>query len=579
MARRLSSILLVCVVALIAYRATRSPFYVRVYANPTTAPFVGPNPWTDASAPEFGISGNGSTDDTAAMSAAIAACPTSGCAIFIPNGANVLVTSCLQVTKPIHFFTFARVVNGNAEVNETGFSTKTANCIFQAGTINNGSASHLGPTWENLFFRDTSAGKNTALGGVFITDTNNANCFHCSFEDFGLPATAAPPAPSIAAAGSGTNWWVETACVNNVGGKTKASAESTLSNQGATLTVTGLTAGNCPAPMTGYVVFSSTAGSGQETIQSGSSCTLNAAGTGCGLGNNWVGTQTAGSLTLKAVQYDTSAGFGWLQDANSGASGTAQDSSYGMILNPQCRGTQECYILDGGFLTVIGGHANAPANYAFLVNNYQAAQLMLYGGGMELANTTTQRGIILNSQSSSSINGFKFEGSVNANTNVTCAEVNTSRNSFLGDTWVKCGAALIQENAGVASNTYDIHLATNNAATTAITGLTAEDIVIGDNHNGNSPVGAQFPIMTVSRRLNQSAANTYAGTATLAGNPGTVTVTFPNSGYASAPVCTANDTSGFVSPIKVVTTASNVTISENAASTDTVSYICVGNPN
>lgn len=459
----------------------------------------GLDPWIDVSAANVGVVGNGVADDTAAMNTALSLCPTSGCTIFIPAGFNVLVSACLQIptNKIIHIYAASKGGNGNSEGSEAGFSTKTANCIWQVGNINNGSASWFGARFSNLFFRDTSASNNTALGGVFISDTNNSICDNCSFEDFNRPSVSAPPAPTIAAAGTGTNWFVETTCVNNVGGETVHSAESTLVNAGATLTVTGLTAGNCPSPSTGYRVWASTSASGAETIQSGSSCTLNAAGTGCGLGNNWVGAVSAGSLTLKAVQYDTSSGFGWLQSANSGASGTFQDSSYGHIINPQCRNTQECFILDGGLTTVTGGHLTAPVNYGYLVNNYQAAQLLLNGGGMEVANTTTTRGIIVNSQSSSVIEGFKFEGVTNGNTNVTCAEVNTSRNMFLGDTWIKCGKALIQENAGIGNNTYDIQLQVINLASPLITGLTANDIVYGNTSNGG--IGTQIPTLILGQ--------------------------------------------------------------------------------
>jgi hypothetical protein len=78
----------------------------------------------------------------------------------------------------------------------------------------------------------------------------------------------------------------------------------------------------------------------------------------------------------------------------------------------------------------------------------------------------------------------------------------------------------------------------------------------------------------VSQHLNQGAANTFAGTVALAS--GTATVTFPT-GYNSAPVCVANDTSA-IATVRVQTTATTLTLSQSSG-TDTIMYMCVGNPN
>ena len=78
----------------------------------------------------------------------------------------------------------------------------------------------------------------------------------------------------------------------------------------------------------------------------------------------------------------------------------------------------------------------------------------------------------------------------------------------------------------------------------------------------------------ISQHLNQGAANTFAGTVALAA--GTATVTFPTA-YNSAPVCTANDTSA-IATVRVQTTASTITLTQSSG-TDTIAYICVGNPN
>jgi Pectate lyase superfamily protein len=78
----------------------------------------------------------------------------------------------------------------------------------------------------------------------------------------------------------------------------------------------------------------------------------------------------------------------------------------------------------------------------------------------------------------------------------------------------------------------------------------------------------------ISQHLNQGAANTFAGTVALV--TGTATVTFPTA-YTSAPVCTANDTSA-IATVRVQTTATTLTVSQ-ASGTDTIMYVCVGNPN
>lgn len=100
----------------------------------------------------------------------------------------------------------------------------------------------------------------------------------------------------------------------------------------------------------------------------------------------------------------------------------------------------------------------------------------------------------------------------------------------------------------------------------------------GNNTTLYTDAGARDTICTQLgcnfERLNQTSANAFAGTATLAG--GTVTVTFPSPGYNSAPVCTANDTTA-TNAVKTATSATVLTIT--GTGTDTIAYICAGNPN
>jgi hypothetical protein len=77
-----------------------------------------------------------------------------------------------------------------------------------------------------------------------------------------------------------------------------------------------------------------------------------------------------------------------------------------------------------------------------------------------------------------------------------------------------------------------------------------------------------------SSRINQTVANSFAGSATLVS--GTVSVIFPRS-YNSAPLCTANDTSA-AKAVRVQTTETTLTLSE-ANGTDVINWLCVGNPN
>jgi hypothetical protein len=89
--------------------------------------------------------------------------------------------------------------------------------------------------------------------------------------------------------------------------------------------------------------------------------------------------------------------------------------------------------------------------------------------------------------------------------------------------------------------------------------------------SGNPTV---YGSLAISQHLTQGAANTFAGSVALSG--GTATVTFPTP-YNSAPVCTANDTSA-IATVRVQTTASAITLTQSSG-TDTIMYICVGNPN
>jgi hypothetical protein len=88
--------------------------------------------------------------------------------------------------------------------------------------------------------------------------------------------------------------------------------------------------------------------------------------------------------------------------------------------------------------------------------------------------------------------------------------------------------------------------------------------------NGTAAVDS----LNVSQHLNQAAANTFAGTIALVNGSATVAFRMP---YKSAPVCVANDTSA-IATVRVQTTTTKLTLSQSNG-TDTIMYMCVGNPN
>lgn len=101
-----------------------------------------------------------------------------------------------------------------------------------------------------------------------------------------------------------------------------------------------------------------------------------------------------------------------------------------------------------------------------------------------------------------------------------------------------------------------------------------QPVLDGDGFPKITAAGMYTPAVA-SQKINQVAANTYAGTATLVG--GTITVTFPTA-YNSAPVCVANDQTT-AAALKVTTLAASVTIATSGSTTDSVFYSCTGNPN
>lgn len=111
----------------------------------------------------------------------------------------------------------------------------------------------------------------------------------------------------------------------------------------------------------------------------------------------------------------------------------------------------------------------------------------------------------------------------------------------------------------------------NHANTGNINGLSKDssDVVQVGDADGIKTAGPA----AVATHLNQTAAGQWAGTVTLASGAGTFA--FPTA-YSSAPVCTATDTTA-ANAVKVSATAAALSISGTGS--DTVNFICAGNPN
>ena len=85
---------------------------------------------------------------------------------------------------------------------------------------------------------------------------------------------------------------------------------------------------------------------------------------------------------------------------------------------------------------------------------------------------------------------------------------------------------------------------------------------------------AVYGSLAVSQHFNQGASGQFAGSVALVG--GTATVTFPTP-FSSAPVCVANDQSA-IATVRVQPSAAALTLTQSSG-TDTIAWICVGNPN
>ena len=255
-------------------------------------------------------------------------------------------------------------------------------------------------------------------------------------------------------------------------------------------------------------------------------------GTACGLTNNWSGSVTSGNLKEGFFKYDTSAGAPFIIDGQTGANGTPQDASYGHFDDNLFQNNQECMIFNGGISEAQNNHLSQCVVYG-LLTNLQNAQVYSNAMSIEIPDTTTARGVILNGTSPSHIVA-KFEGTGNGNTNITCAEVNSSRN-YIGGNWLKCGVALIQQNSGSDQNTFDIHSQVSNNASPLISGRTTDDIVWGDtSNNGSGTFLPQLTIAGISASTSPVCPNGSGGQLTTSGCTSAGGIGYPGAGVANS---------------------------------------------
>lgn len=150
------------------------------------------SPWFDVTSPAFlgGAKGNGITDDTAAIKAAIASLPASGGVIFFPAG-NYIVSSSLPIANNTLYLgaSLSQFVSGAPAIQPTvvlSMAGAMSTPIFDAtaaGTI-------YSPAWDGLAFTGnpgTSGTKGIHTGSaVNLAEPSLANLFFTSFGDQAL---------------------------------------------------------------------------------------------------------------------------------------------------------------------------------------------------------------------------------------------------------------------------------------------------------------------------------------------------------------------------------------------------------
>jgi hypothetical protein len=139
--------------------------------------------WVNVMDPTYGAVGDGVTDDTAAVQAAINALGASGGTVYLPSGIY-RITSSLTVSTAIGNIAF-RGVGGPGEAAATGLGTSE---LLVDGAIwglqiyvGAGSCQFRGPCIRDLCFEDKNG---NALGGIQLGNVSNFRVHDVTCSDF-----------------------------------------------------------------------------------------------------------------------------------------------------------------------------------------------------------------------------------------------------------------------------------------------------------------------------------------------------------------------------------------------------------
>lgn len=139
-------------------------------------------PWVPVTHPNFGAKGDGTTDDSDAIQAAIDSLPVEGGIIFFPRGTYYLASALSFTSKPNIVFLGAGSAGWGGNADNAGTSrliTDQAIWLFDIGPAS-GSAIPGGPHFAGLSFEDRSA-SSIALGAIRIK-----HCQHVQVQDIAI---------------------------------------------------------------------------------------------------------------------------------------------------------------------------------------------------------------------------------------------------------------------------------------------------------------------------------------------------------------------------------------------------------
>jgi hypothetical protein len=133
----------------------------------------------------FGATGNGTTDDTAAIQAAINACPQvgsyKGCIIFFPAGTYLTSASLTNGPSP-YTYHGVRLIGDGTVGRGGGASTIATSGAYYAYVMGNAStANSLGFQAENLAFNDTTG---NGLGGFDVIALTDGSLTNITCENY-----------------------------------------------------------------------------------------------------------------------------------------------------------------------------------------------------------------------------------------------------------------------------------------------------------------------------------------------------------------------------------------------------------